>query len=40
MAGCMPMLLLGLAGLFFLGPIGMLIGVVVGGFVGLIGGKG
>jgi hypothetical protein len=34
------MLLLGLAGLFFLGPIGMLIGVVVGGFVGLIGGKG
>jgi hypothetical protein len=40
MAAFILMMFLGLAGLFFLGPRGMLIGVVVGGFVGVIGGKG
>ena len=39
MAGCLPMALLGLGGLFFLGPIGMVAGILVGGFAGVIGGK-
>jgi hypothetical protein len=39
MAGCLPMLLLGFGGLFLLGPFGLLAGILVGGFVGVIGGK-
>ncbi len=33
------MLLLGLGGLFLLGPLGLLAGILVGGFIGVIGGK-
>lgn len=35
MNGCLPMLIFGLIGLCVLGPLGLIVGVIVGGFMGV-----
>ena len=37
MAGCVPMLALGFLGFLIAGPLGLIVGVIAGGFAGVIG---
>lgn len=35
MAGCLPMMVFGFLGMLLLGPLGLVVGVIAGGFIGL-----
>lgn len=39
MAGCGPMIVLGVIGMLLLGPLGLIVGVIAGGFLGVLGQK-
>ena len=39
MSGCGPMIVLGFLGFLLLGPLGLIVGVIAGGFLGVLGQK-